>query len=73
MHVELLIAFRLLAIDMAAVFMLLFVSCSGFLVFFIFSKSTRDPSEVAYQIFQILLGYTPAAWEAYVHPRPCIA
>ena len=65
---QLLIAFRLMAIDLAAVFVLILVCCSGFFVFFIFSRNERDPALVAYKIFQILIGYTPAAWEVYVHP-----
>jgi len=60
---QLLIAFRLMAIDLAAVFVLVMVSCSGFFVFFTLSKNTNDPSVVAYKIFQILMGFTPAAWE----------
>lgn len=60
---QLLIAFRLMAIDLAAVFILILVCCSGFFVFFIFSKDKHDPALVSYKIFQILMGYTPAAWE----------
>ncbi|KAK5660345.1 hypothetical protein OQA88_12886 [Cercophora sp. LCS_1] len=62
---QLLIAFRLMAIDLAAVFVLIVVCCSGFFVFFIFSKNKHDPSMVAYKIFQILMGYSPAAWEVW--------
>ncbi|KAK1759344.1 hypothetical protein QBC47DRAFT_103739 [Echria macrotheca] len=62
---QLLVAFRLMAIDLAAVFVLILVCCSGFFVFFVFSKSKHDPSMVAYKIFQILMGYTPAAWEVW--------
>lgn len=60
---QLLIAFRLLAIDLVAVFVLILVCCSGFFVFFTFSKNAEDPYELAYKIFQILMGFTPAAWE----------
>ena len=60
---QLLVAFKLMAIDLAAVFILISVCCSGFFVFFIFSRNERDPALVAYKIFQILMGYTPAAWE----------
>ncbi|KAK4454335.1 hypothetical protein QBC34DRAFT_393124 [Podospora aff. communis PSN243] len=64
---QLLIAFRLMAIDLAAVFVLILVCCSGFFVFFIFSGNERDPALVAYKIFQILMGYTPAAWDVWSH------
>jgi hypothetical protein len=60
---QLLIAFRLMAVDLAAVFVLVLISCSGFFVFFTLSKNNNDAPEVAYKIFQILMGYTPAAWE----------
>ncbi|OAA62576.1 integral membrane channel protein [Niveomyces insectorum RCEF 264] len=62
---QLLIAFRLMAVDLAAVFVLILVSCSGFFVFFTLSRNDNDPSEVAYKIFQLLMGFTPAAWEAW--------
>ncbi|KAK0641606.1 hypothetical protein B0T16DRAFT_449019 [Cercophora newfieldiana] len=64
---QMLIAFRLMAIDLAAVCVLILVCCSGFFVFFIFSRNERDPALVAYKIFQILMGYTPAAWEVWPH------
>ena len=60
---QLLIAFRLMAIDLAAVFVIVLISCSGFFVFFTLSNNDNDPAAVAYQIFQILMGFTPAAWE----------
>ncbi|KAK3318450.1 hypothetical protein B0H66DRAFT_477234 [Apodospora peruviana] len=62
---QLLIAFRLMAIDLAAVFVIVLVCCSGFFVFFTLSKHQNDPAAVAYQIFQILMGFTPAAWEVW--------
>ncbi|KAK3390428.1 hypothetical protein B0H63DRAFT_538654 [Podospora didyma] len=62
---QLLIAFRLMAIDLAAVFVLVMVCCSGFFVFFTLSKNENDAGVVAYKIFQILMGYTPAAWEVW--------
>ncbi|KAK0718317.1 hypothetical protein B0T26DRAFT_647589 [Lasiosphaeria miniovina] len=62
---QLLIAFRLMAIDLAAVFVLVMVCCSGFFVFFTLSKNENDPAVVAYKIFQILMGFTPAAWEVW--------
>ncbi|CAK7198526.1 hypothetical protein SEUCBS139899_001189 [Sporothrix eucalyptigena] len=62
---QLLIAFRLMAVDLAAVFILILVSCSGFFVFFTLSRTENDPSDVAYMIFQLLMGFTPAAWEVW--------
>ncbi|KAI2618828.1 hypothetical protein GGR54DRAFT_640368 [Hypoxylon sp. NC1633] len=62
---QLLIAFRLMAVDLAAVFILVLISCSGFFVFFTFSKNQNDAPEVAYKIFQILMGFTPAAWDVW--------
>ncbi|KAG5917672.1 hypothetical protein E4U42_007161 [Claviceps africana] len=60
---QLLIAFRLMAVDLAAVFVLVLIVCSGFFVFFTSSQNARDGGEVAYKIFQILMGFTPAAWD----------
>jgi hypothetical protein len=64
---QLLIAFRLMAIDLAAVFVLILIACSGFFVAFTmsFGKSEYDAAAIAYKIFQILMGFTPAAWEAW--------
>jgi hypothetical protein len=60
---QLLIAFRLMALDLAAVLVLVIISCSGFFVFFTLANNNDDASDVAYKIFQILMGFTPAAWE----------
>ncbi|RYP06209.1 hypothetical protein DL764_003301 [Monosporascus ibericus] len=62
---QLLIGFRLMAMDLVAVFVLVLVSCSGFFVFFTLSKNQNDAPEVAYKIFQILMGFTPAAWDVW--------
>ena len=64
---QLLIAFRLMAIDLAAIFILILIACSGFFVAFAmsFGKNEYDAAAVAYKIFQILMGFTPAAWEAW--------
>ncbi|KAI1074978.1 hypothetical protein F5B20DRAFT_421001 [Whalleya microplaca] len=62
---QLLIAFRLMAVDLAAVFVLVLISCSGFFVFFTLSRNNIDAPEVAYKIFQILMGFTPAAWDVW--------
>jgi hypothetical protein len=60
---QLLIAFRLMAVDLAAIFILVLISCSGFFVFFTLSRNSHDAGDVAYKIFQILMGFSPAAWE----------
>ncbi|KAG6104826.1 hypothetical protein E4U31_001728 [Claviceps sp. LM219 group G6] len=62
---QLLIAFRLMAVDLAAVFVLMLIMCSGFFVFFTSSQEASDAGEVAYKIFQILMGFTPAAWDVW--------
>ncbi|KAK4126220.1 hypothetical protein N657DRAFT_569196 [Parathielavia appendiculata] len=62
---QLLIALRLLAIDLAAVSVLIFICCSGFFVFFAFSKPADNTSALGYKMFQILMGYTPSAWELW--------
>ncbi|KAK4895402.1 hypothetical protein LTR27_006466 [Elasticomyces elasticus] len=64
---QLLIAFRLMAQDLMAVLILILISCSGFFVAFTlsFSDETTDGSAVAYALFQILMGFTPAAWEKW--------
>ncbi|OTB06345.1 hypothetical protein M426DRAFT_115918 [Hypoxylon sp. CI-4A] len=62
---QLLIAFRLMAVDLAAVFILVVISSSGFFVFFTLSRNQTDAPEVAYKIFQILMGFTPAAWDVW--------
>ncbi|KAI0132177.1 integral membrane channel protein [Xylariales sp. AK1849] len=67
---QLLIAFRLMAMDLAAVFILILISCSGFFVFFTLSRNNNDAAEVAYKIFQILMGFTPAAWEVWEDYNP---
>lgn len=65
---QLLIAFRMMAEDLVAVFILIVISCSGFFVAFTLSfgdRETYDAAGVAYELFQILMGYTPAAWEVW--------
>lgn len=60
---QLLIAFRMMASDLVAVFILVIIACSGFFVAFTFSFGDgNDPSSVAYALFQMLMGFTPAAW-----------
>jgi hypothetical protein len=60
---QLLIAFRYMVEDLMAVFVLIMISCSGFFVFFTLSKNEDHATDVAYKIFQILMGFTPAAWD----------
>ena len=63
---QLLIAFRMMAMDLVAVFVLIVISCSGFFVAFTLSfgsKGEYNAGAVAYALFQMLMGFTPAAWE----------
>lgn len=60
---QLLIAFRLMAVDLIAVLIVVLIACSGFYVFFTLSNNANNGGEVAYKIFQILMGFTPAAWD----------
>ncbi len=64
---QLLIAFRMMAMDLVAVFVLIVISCSGFFVAFTLSFGTDDydAASVAYALFQMLMGYTPAAWDSW--------
>ncbi|KAK4693194.1 hypothetical protein P7C71_g4155, partial [Lecanoromycetidae sp. Uapishka_2] len=64
---QLLIAFRMMAMDLVAVFILIVISCSGFFVAFTLSFGTPDydAASVAYALFQMLMGFTPAAWDTW--------
>ncbi|KOS18269.1 Calcium channel YVC1 [Escovopsis weberi] len=62
---QMLIAFRLMAADLVAVCVLILIVCSGFFVFFTSSQASGDAGDIAYRIFQILMGFTPAAWELW--------
>lgn len=64
---QLLIAFRMMAMDLVAVFVLIVISCSGFFVAFTLSFGTvdYDAASVAYALFQMLMGFTPAAWDSW--------
>lgn len=64
---QLLIAFRMMAQDLAAILILILISCSGFFVAFTlsFADPISDGNAVIYQLFQILMGFTPAAWEVW--------
>ena len=64
---QLLIAFRMMAMDLVAVFILIIILCSGFFVAFTLSFGTGDfdAASVAYALFQMLMGFTPAAWDSW--------
>lgn len=59
---QLLIAFRIMASDLIAVFVLIVIACSGFFVAFVSFGSEDAPDTVAYGLFQMLMGFTPTAW-----------
>jgi hypothetical protein len=59
---QLLIAFRIMASDLIAVFVLIVIACSGFFVAFLSFGSDNSPKTVAYGLFQMLMGFTPTAW-----------
>ncbi|KAJ9604462.1 hypothetical protein H2200_011298 [Cladophialophora chaetospira] len=64
----LLIAFRYMAADLIAVSLLILISCSGFFVALTLSfgyDSVDTPSSVAYALLQMLMGFTPAAWDRW--------
>lgn len=64
---QLLIAFRMMAMDLVAVFILIVITCSGFFVAFTLSFGTPEynAASVAYALFQMLMGFTPAAWDIW--------
>ena len=64
---QLLIAFRMMAVDLVAVLLLIVICCSGFFVAFTmsFTEKDTDPSNAAYALFQLVMGFTPAAWEMW--------
>lgn len=64
---QLLIAFRMMAMDLLAVFILIAISCSGFFVAFTLSFGGNDYNgpAVVYTLFQLLMGFTPAAWDTW--------
>ncbi|KAJ5297343.1 hypothetical protein N7508_007592 [Penicillium antarcticum] len=59
---QLLIAFRIMASDLIAVFVLIVIACSGFFVAFLSFGDSNSPKVVAYGLFQMLMGFTPTAW-----------
>lgn len=65
---QLIIAFRMMAADMLAIFVLIVIFCSGFLVSLTLAfgrNGVDDPRAVAYALLQMLLGFTPAAWDRW--------
>ena len=66
---QLLIAFRMMAQDLVAIFLLILISCSGFFIALTLSFGNGDnldtPRNVAYALLQILMGFTPAAWDRW--------
>ncbi|KAL8930954.1 MAG: hypothetical protein Q9208_000055 [Pyrenodesmia sp. 3 TL-2023] len=64
---QLLIAFRMMAMDLLAVFILIAISCSGFFVAFTlsFGGDEFNGRAVVYTLFQLLMGFTPAAWDSW--------
>lgn len=63
---QLLIAFKLMALDLVAILVLIVISCSGFFVAFSLAfKRDLGASDAAYAIFQLVMGFTPAAWELW--------
>lgn len=65
---QLLIAFRMMASDLIAVFVLILISCSGFFAALTLSfgnDKLDSPASVAYALFQMLMGFTPAAWDRW--------
>ncbi|KAL4806790.1 hypothetical protein BDV18DRAFT_120048 [Aspergillus unguis] len=65
---QLLVAFRIMASDLVAVFVLIVIACSGFFVAFTLSFSSgqnQTPASIAYALFQMLMGFTPAAWDLW--------
>ncbi|KAL2418628.1 hypothetical protein ABEF91_004694 [Exophiala dermatitidis] len=65
----LLIAFRYMAADLVAVSLLIIIACSGFFVALTLSfgnENVDTPSSVAYALLQMVMGFTPAAWDRWV-------
>ncbi|KAI8942688.1 hypothetical protein NX059_000737 [Plenodomus lindquistii] len=63
---QLLIAFKMMAMDLVAILALIVISCSGFFVAFSLAfKRDLGASDAAYAIFQLVMGFTPAAWDLW--------
>ncbi|KAE8147982.1 hypothetical protein BDV25DRAFT_159190 [Aspergillus avenaceus] len=62
---QLLIAFRIMASDLVALFVLIIIACSGFFVALSLafgSSENRSFPSTAFALFQMLMGFTPTAW-----------
>ncbi|KAI9665511.1 MAG: hypothetical protein M1831_001653 [Alyxoria varia] len=64
---QLLVAFRLMAQDLAAVLILITITCSGFFFCFwlSFGQDDFNGRGVAFALFQIFMGFSPAAWDVW--------
>lgn len=63
---QLLIAFRMMFLDLVAVLLLILIACSGFFAAFTLAFPVElNASSAAYALFQLLMGFTPAAWEIW--------
>lgn len=63
---QLLIAFRIMASDLVAVFVLIIIACGGFFISFTLSfGNSHPPASIAYALFQIVMGFSPAAWSLW--------
>lgn len=63
---QLLVAFKMMAMDLVAILVLIVISCSGFFVAFSLAfKRDLGASNAAYAIFQLVMGFTPAAWDLW--------
>ncbi|KAF2129448.1 hypothetical protein P153DRAFT_340297 [Dothidotthia symphoricarpi CBS 119687] len=63
---QLLIAFKMMAMDLVAILVLIVIACSGFFVAFSLAFSNEfGASNAAYAIFQLVMGFTPAAWDLW--------
>ncbi|CAI6228537.1 unnamed protein product [Periconia digitata] len=68
---QLLIAFRMMAMDLVAILVLIVISCSGFFVAFTLAfKKDMGPGNTAYALFQLVMGFTPAAWDIWADYNP---
>lgn len=68
---QLLIAFRMMAMDMVAILLLILIACSGFFVAFTLAfRADFAASNAAYALFQLVMGFTPAAWDMWGDSNP---
>jgi hypothetical protein len=74
---QLLIAFRMMALDLVAILILIVITCSGFFVAFSlgFGNDGFGGGQVVYALFQLLMGKTIQQYSAQLrglHSRACI-